>query len=215
MWPQHIMHIKHTTHAVLCTHLHPYLLRRSNSDCSLTLSYTCPYFIKIWDIICLNFDNDFDATLDVRKLVFEFPILLLNFPILRLDIPIFYWTFLFIRNCIHKHVLLMNIPILPLTLNVPITTKVVCYSRLLKCLRSLYGYSVDPEQTAPIGAVCSGSKLLASILNLSAVLGNYLQQTTSADDIFRCIFSWRFKGYTFICLRPSFQYSHLTFLYIF
>ena len=48
--------------------------------------------------------------------------------------------------------------------------------------------SVDPDQTAPIGAVCSGSMLLASILNLSVMLGNYLQQTTSADDIFRCIF---------------------------
>ena len=42
--------------------------------------------------------------------------------------------------------------------------------------------SVDPDQTAP------------SILNLSVMFGNYLQQTTSADDIFRCIFSWRFKG---------------------
>ena len=39
-----------------------------------------------------------------------------------------------------------------------------------------------------IGAVCSGSMLFASILNLSVMLGNYLQQTTSADDIFRCIF---------------------------
>ena len=48
--------------------------------------------------------------------------------------------------------------------------------------------SVDPDQTAPIGAVCSGSELFASILNLSVMLGNYLQQTTSADDIFRCIF---------------------------
>ena len=48
--------------------------------------------------------------------------------------------------------------------------------------------SVDPEQTAPIRAVCSGSMLFASILNLSVVLGNYLQQTASADDIFRCIF---------------------------
>ena len=48
--------------------------------------------------------------------------------------------------------------------------------------------SVDPDQTAPIGAVCSGSTLFASILNLSAELGNYLQQTCSADDIFRCIF---------------------------
>ena len=48
--------------------------------------------------------------------------------------------------------------------------------------------SVDPDQTAPIGAVCSGSMLLASMLNLSVMLGNYLQQTTSADNIFRCIF---------------------------
>ena len=48
--------------------------------------------------------------------------------------------------------------------------------------------SVDPDQTAPMGAVCSGSTLFASIVNLSVMLGNYLQQTTSADDIFRCIF---------------------------
>ena len=48
--------------------------------------------------------------------------------------------------------------------------------------------SVDPDQTAPIGAVCSRSTLFASILRSSVMLGNYLQQTTSADDIFRCIF---------------------------
>ena len=48
--------------------------------------------------------------------------------------------------------------------------------------------SVDPDQTAPKGAVCSGFTLLASILNLSVMLGSYLQQTTSADDIFRCIY---------------------------
>ena len=53
---------------------------------------------------------------------------------------------------------------------------------------------MDPDQTAPIGADCSRPTLFASILNSSAILGNYLQQTTSADDIFRCIFSWRFKG---------------------
>ena len=41
--------------------------------------------------------------------------------------------------------------------------------------------SLDPDQTA-------GSTLFASTLNLSVMLGNYLQQTTSADDIFRCIF---------------------------
>ena len=48
--------------------------------------------------------------------------------------------------------------------------------------------SLDPDQTAPIGAVSSGSTLLASIFNSSVMLGNYLQQTTSADNIFRCIF---------------------------
>ena len=54
--------------------------------------------------------------------------------------------------------------------------------------------SVDPDQTAPIRAVCSGSRLFASILNSLVRFGNYLQQTTSADDIFRFTFSWRFKG---------------------
>ena len=44
--------------------------------------------------------------------------------------------------------------------------------------------SLDPDQTAPIGAVCSGSMLFASILNMSVMLGSYLQQTTSADNIF-------------------------------
>ena len=42
--------------------------------------------------------------------------------------------------------------------------------------------SVDPDQ------FCSGSTLFASILNLSVLLGNYLQQTILADSIFRCIF---------------------------
>ena len=47
--------------------------------------------------------------------------------------------------------------------------------------------SVCPDKTAPIEALCSGSTLFASILNSSVMLGNYLQQMTSADDIFRCI----------------------------
>ena len=50
--------------------------------------------------------------------------------------------------------------------------------------------SVDLEQ---IGAVCSGSTLFASILNSSVMIGNHLQQTTSADDISDAFFSWRFK----------------------
>ena len=77
--------------------------------------------------------------------------------------------------------------------------------------------SVHPDQTAPIGAVCSGSTLFASILNSSVMLGNYLQQTTSADDDFRCIFflgALRVKGtYCFLfvhlagllSLCPSFK----------
>ena len=48
---------------------------------------------------------------------------------------------------------------------------------------------VDPDQTAPIGAVCYGSTLFASILYSSVMLANYLQPPTSADDIFKCIFS--------------------------
>ena len=54
--------------------------------------------------------------------------------------------------------------------------------------------SVDPDQTAPIGAVYSGSTLFASILNSSVILGIYLQQTTSADNIFRCSFFLALKG---------------------
>ena len=44
--------------------------------------------------------------------------------------------------------------------------------------------SVDPDQTAPTGAVCSGSTLFASILNLSVMLGNYLKQTAFSDAFF-------------------------------
>ena len=70
--------------------------------------------------------------------------------------------------------------------------------------------SVDPDQTAPIGAVCSGSRLFASILNPPVMLGNYLQQTTSADNIFRCFFFF-FKGQSLlkvpdnICSRLQFE----------
>ena len=64
--------------------------------------------------------------------------------------------------------------------------------------------SEDPDQTAPIGAVCSGSTLFASVLNSSEMLGNYLQQTTSADNIFRCIFFL-----AFLVLRLTFNRSWL------
>ena len=83
-----------------------------------------------------------------------------------------------------------------LTLNAPITTKVVCFSHLLKCLRSLNGKQCGPRSGCSyrstllwVHAVC----FYTSILNSSVMLGNFLQQTTSADDIFRCIFLC-FKG---------------------
>ena len=70
---------------------------------------------------------------------------------------------------------------------------------------------MDPDQTAPIGAVCSGSKLVASILNLSVMLGNYLQQTTSADDFSRRHFQMHFfLGGLRVKLFPAIQnLSHL------
>ena len=36
-------------------------------------------------------------------------------------------------------------------------------------------------------------RCLLLYLNSTVVLGNYLQQTTSADDMFRSICSWRFN----------------------
>ena len=68
--------------------------------------------------------------------------------------------------------------------------------------------SLDPGSDA----VCSGSTLFASILNKSVILGNYFQQTTSADDIFGCIFSRRFKGLITIHYPISFRHfsSHVS-----
>ena len=48
--------------------------------------------------------------------------------------------------------------------------------------------SVDTDQTAPIGAVCSGSTLFASILNSSVMLGNFF----AADDYSRRHFQMHF-----------------------
>ena len=48
--------------------------------------------------------------------------------------------------------------------------------------------SVDPDQTAPILQSVLGPPCLLLDLNSSVMFGKYLQQRTSADDIFRCIF---------------------------
>ena len=54
---------------------------------------------------------------------------------------------------------------------------------------------MKPDQTAPIGAVCSGSILFACILEF----GNNVRQLFAADNIsrrhFQMHFSWRFKGF--------------------
>ena len=51
--------------------------------------------------------------------------------------------------------------------------------------------SVDPDQTAPIGADCSGSTLFDCILTFAKLL-------SAAEDFsrghFQMHFSWRFKG---------------------
>ena len=60
--------------------------------------------------------------------------------------------------------------------------------------------SVDPDETAPIGAVSSGSTLFALSLNSSIMLGNYLQQTTSADVIFQMHFFLALQGLIFISM---------------
>ena len=46
------------------------------------------------------------------------------------------------KNC---HIMGGGVLISTLTLNAPISTKVVCFSRLLKCLRSLYGKQCGPR----------------------------------------------------------------------
>ena len=54
--------------------------------------------------------------------------------------------------------------------------------------------SVDPDQTAPIGAVCSGSTLFGSMLKFVSKI----RQLFGADDFsrrhFRVHFSCPFKG---------------------
>ena len=58
--------------------------------------------------------------------------------------------------------------------------------------------SVDPDQTAPIGAVGSGSTLFASILNSSVMLG-------AADDFSRRHFQMHFFFLNTILYFKSFQ----------
>ena len=53
--------------------------------------------------------------------------------------------YLFICSSIGLSILAKSCPLCNLTLNAPIATTVVCFSRLLKCLRSLYGKQCGPR----------------------------------------------------------------------
>ena len=71
-----------------------------------------------------------------------------------------------------------------LTLNTPIATKVVCFSRLLKCLRSLYGKQCGPRSDCSfrsslfwVHAVCFYTKFVSNV-----------RQVFAADNIFRYMF---------------------------
>ena len=56
--------------------------------------------------------------------------------------------------------------------------------------------SVDPDQTAPIGADGSVSTLFASILKIVSNFRQLFAADNSADIFFQMHFSWRFKGKT-------------------
>ena len=73
---------------------------------------------------------------------------------------------------------------------------------------------MDPDQTAPIGAVCTGSTLFASLLSSTVILGNYLQQTTSADNFSRRHFQMHFflSALRVNCLHACF-FCHLHYFF--
>ena len=75
-----------------------------------------------------------------------------------------------------------------LTLKAPITTKVVCFCRLLNCFRSLSNKQCRLRSDCSLRAVWSGSTLFVSIHSFVKYVNKYLQMEFS-DDFF-----WRFKG---------------------
>ena len=77
-----------------------------------------------------------------------------------------------------------------LTLNAPITTKGVCFSRLLKCLRSLYGKQCGPRSDRSslfwVHAVCYRSSLIwVHTVCLYPSFVSYIRQLVAADDFSR------------------------------
>ena len=72
-----------------------------------------------------------------------------------------------------------------LTLKAPIATKVVCFSRCWNVKEASMTNSVDPDQTALLGAVWFGSTLFASLLKFVCCV----RQLFPADDFSRRHFS--------------------------
>ena len=54
--------------------------------------------------------------------------------------------------------------------------------------------SLDPDQTAPIGAVCSGSTLFACILKFASNVRHLFAAEDFSRRHFQMHFSWRFNG---------------------
>ena len=54
--------------------------------------------------------------------------------------------------------------------------------------------SVDPDQTAHIGAVCSGPTLFAFILKLASNVRQLFAADNFSRQHFQMHFSWPFKG---------------------
>ena len=73
-----------------------------------------------------------------------------------------------------------------LSLKALITTKIVCFCRLPKCFRNHFNKHYRPRP--------SESTLFVSILTLVNNVSKYTQQTTLADNVFRCsFFCWRLR----------------------
>ena len=62
--------------------------------------------------------------------------------------------------------------------------------------------SVKTDQTAPIGAVCSGSMLFASILNSSVMLGNYLYPPQTLFVVGYTVFTLSVRASVRASVRP-------------
>ena len=77
----------------------------------------------------------------------------------------------------------------PLTANYN-NFRLLCH--LLLILKVIFANSVDPDQTAPLGASDQDQHHLPVCKNRFKKLQEY--SADEIDDIFRCRFSWHFKG---------------------